>query len=40
MGFSKKTREIVWKKYGGRCAYCGREIAYKDILRGQDGRRC
>ena len=31
MGFSKKTREIVWKKYGGRCAYCGREIAYKDM---------
>ena len=23
--------EIVWKKYGGRCAYCGREIAYKDM---------
>lgn len=31
MGFSKKTREIVWKKCGGRCAYCGREIAYKDM---------
>ena len=31
MAISKKTREIVWKKYGGRCAYCGREIAYKDM---------
>jgi len=31
MAISKKTREIVYWKYGGRCAYCGREIAYKDM---------
>ena len=27
----KKMREAVYQKYGGRCAYCGREIAYKDM---------
>lgn len=31
MSISKKTREAVYQKYGGRCAYCGREIAYKDM---------
>ena len=31
MAISKKTREAVWNKYNGRCAYCGREIAYKDM---------
>ena len=31
MAISKKTREIVYEKYGRRCAYCGREIAYKDM---------
>ena len=31
MAISKKTREVVYQKYGGRCAYCGREIAYKDM---------
>lgn len=29
MAFSKKTREAVYQKYGGRCAYCGRFIDYK-----------
>jgi 5-methylcytosine-specific restriction endonuclease McrA len=24
-------RQAVYSKYGGRCAYCGREIAYKDM---------
>lgn len=24
-------RQAVYKKFGGRCAYCGREIAYKDM---------
>lgn len=24
-------REAVYNKYHGRCAYCGREIAYKDM---------
>lgn len=28
---SKKMREAVYKKYGGRCAYCGKEIEYKDM---------
>lgn len=31
MSFSKKKREAVYAKYGGHCAYCGREIAYKDM---------
>lgn len=25
---SKKKREIVFKKYNGRCAYCGRKLSY------------
>ena len=28
---AKKIRETVYEKYGGRCAYCGRKIAYKDM---------
>lgn len=28
---SKTVRYAVYKKFGGRCAYCGREIAYKDM---------
>ena len=31
MAINKKIREAVYKKYGGRCAYCGRAIAYKDM---------
>lgn len=31
MSISKKTREEVYRKYGGRCAYCGRTIALKDM---------
>ena len=31
MAISKKTREAVYEKYNGHCAYCGREIAYKDM---------
>ena len=31
MSFSKQTREAIYKKYNGRCAYCGREIAIKDM---------
>ena len=31
MSFSKKTREAVYAKYDGHCAYCGREISYKDM---------
>ena len=27
----KKLREAVYQKYDGHCAYCGREIAYKDM---------
>ena len=33
MGFSKKTREEVYKKYDGHCAYCGKEIEIKEILK-------
>ena len=31
MSISKKTREAVYAKYDGHCAYCGRKIAYKDM---------
>lgn len=31
MSFSKKTREEVYSKYGGRCSYCGRKIEIKDM---------
>lgn len=31
MAMNKKTRQIVYEKYGRRCAYCGREIEYKDM---------
>lgn len=31
MAFSKKIRQQVYDKCGGHCAYCGREIAYKDM---------
>ena len=31
MEFSKAIRQSVYAKYNGRCAYCGREIAYKDM---------
>ena len=26
---SKKTREIIYNKYNGHCAYCGCEIPFK-----------
>lgn len=28
---SKKTREAVYNKYDGHCAYCGKELDYKDM---------
>ncbi|WP_432642893.1 HNH endonuclease [Acidaminococcus sp.] len=28
---SKKQRLAVYEKYGGHCAYCGCELAYKDM---------
>ena len=31
MAFSKKVREAVYAKYNGHCAYCGKEIAHKDM---------
>ena len=31
MSISKKTRGKVYQKYSGRCAYCGRPIAIKDM---------
>ena len=31
MGVSKKQREQVYKKYNGRCAYCGQKIEYKEM---------
>lgn len=24
-------REAIWKKFGGRCAYCGRKIEFKNM---------
>ncbi len=31
MSFSKKIRETVYAKYNGRCAYCGKYLAIKDM---------
>ena len=31
MYFPKPTRQDVYQKYGGHCAYCGRIIDYKDM---------
>ena len=31
MALNKKTREAIYKKYNGHCAYCGKEIEYKDM---------
>ena len=31
MAISKSKREAVYRKYDGHCAYCGREIAYKNM---------
>lgn len=31
MAISKSKREAIYAKYGGRCAYCGKEIDYKDM---------
>jgi uncharacterized protein (TIGR02646 family) len=31
MAISKETRQAVYAKYDGRCAYCGRSIEYKDM---------
>ena len=28
---TKKQREAVYNKYNGHCAYCGKEIEYKDM---------
>lgn len=27
----KIDRQAVWRKYGGRCAYCGKELDIKDM---------
>lgn len=31
MPISKETRQAVYRKYTGHCAYCGKEIEYKDM---------
>ena len=31
MSIPKKIRQLVYDKCGGHCAYCGKEIAYKDM---------
>lgn len=42
---SKKTREAVYQKYDGHCAYCGKKLEYKEfqldhlIPRGNWGKR-
>jgi 5-methylcytosine-specific restriction endonuclease McrA len=28
---NKEIREVVYNKFGGRCAYCGNHIEYKDM---------
>lgn len=31
MAINKKVRQVVYEKYDGHCAYCGREITYKEM---------
>jgi 5-methylcytosine-specific restriction endonuclease McrA len=31
VSINRAKREAVYRKYDGRCAYCGRQIAYKDM---------
>lgn len=31
MSINKETRQKVYAKYNGRCAYCGQKIEYKDM---------
>lgn len=31
MAISKRTRELVYAKYDGHCAYCGKKIDYKEM---------
>lgn len=31
MSINRAKREAVYRKYDGRCAYCGNKIAYKDM---------
>lgn len=31
MAISKKVRQLVYAKYDGHCAYCGKEIDYSDM---------
>lgn len=31
MAFTKKIREQIHAKYGGKCAYCGKDIEYKQM---------
>lgn len=28
---NKIDRQLVWQKYGGKCAYCGEQITVKDM---------
>ncbi|HOI25756.1 MAG TPA: HNH endonuclease signature motif containing protein [Caldisericia bacterium] len=28
---TKKLRELVWNKYGKKCAYCGKPLEYKEL---------
>lgn len=28
---NKEKRQLVYKKYDGHCAYCGKKIDYKDM---------
>lgn len=28
---NKQTRQAVYNKYGGHCAYCGKKLEYKDM---------
>ena len=28
---TKKQREVIYDKYNGHCAYCGKKIEYKDM---------
>ena len=31
MSVTKAMRQQVYEKYGGHCAYCGRQIEYKEM---------
>lgn len=31
MGLLLRDRQVIWNKFGQRCAYCGKKLEYKDM---------